>query len=370
MSAEAATLDARIAEAESARSRSRVGRWLRDGAGVLTLVVLLAVAAAVPVLNLLVFGYLLEAQGRLARGARLREAFAGFDELPRLGGALALSWLWIFPVRLLANLATDAELIAPGHSANHSTVRWVVAGAVGLHLVLGWLKGARPGDLLRPWRTFGFGLAWLNRESPRAEPWRAEVPLRRIAWLGAVGLLGSLAWVLVPVALLVLARAGNGHPPLGVLGALLLLPVLVVLPLLQVRLGIEGRWRALFEWRKAREAAGAAPLAVSATLALLYLLTLPLYLLKVVLPPADAMWLATLAFIVTIVPVRIAIAKAYGRALRRGGRAGWAWRWLPRLVLVPLLLAYAGLLFLTPLIDSHGPPGLFAQHALLLPVPF
>ncbi len=374
MSAEAATLEA--AEAAPARAPSRVGRWARRAWGTFTGVVLLAVVAAVPGLNLLVFGYLLEAQGRLARGARLSEAFAGAQALPRLGGALLLTWLWILPVRLLAGFAADAELISPGHAGALSAVRWTVAVLVGAHLVRGWAKGGRPLDLLLPWRFplpagEGGPTGRVRGRSPSHTVFPASpFPLRRIAWLGAVGFFGSLAWLFVPVMLLILARAGEGHPPLGVVGGLLLAPVLVLLPLLQVRLAETGRWRSLLEWRAARAVAGAAPVATSAALLLLYLLTLPLYLLKVALPPSDAMWVVTLVFIITVVPVRILVAKAYGRGLRRGARAGWAWRWLPRLVLVPVLLAYAALLFLTPLIDSHGPAGLFAQHALLLPVPF
>ena len=368
MSAEAAVLSQRVAAVE--RSPSRVLGALRSAWAVTTLVLLLAVLAAVPFVNVLVFGYLLEAQGRLARGERLRAAFAGFDELPRLGGALVLSWLWVFPVRLLANAVTDAELIVPGHAGALSMVRWAVAALVGLHLVLGWAKGARPGDLLRPWRTIRWGLEKLRGFAAPSEPWRFDASLARIAWLGVVGLLTSLAWLAIPVGLLILSRAPPGHPPLGVLGGALLLPVLAWLPLMQVRLAQTGRWRAAFDWRGARAVAAAAPVATAAALAALYVFTLPLYLLKAVLPPSDAMWVVTLVFIVTVLPMRIVIARSCARGVRRGAAAGWFARWAPRLVLVPLLIAYVVVLYLTPLIDSHGTAGLLAQHALLLPAPF
>jgi hypothetical protein len=169
---------------------------------------------------------------------------------------------------------------------------------------------------------------------------------------------------------MVLARASPGHPALGLLGVLLLAPVLAVVPFLQVRFAAERRWRALFDWRAARSVAAAAPAAAALSVIALYVLTLPLYLLKIVLPPADAMWIATAVFVATIFPMRIGVAKAYARGARHGRPAHAAWRWGCRLALVPLLLAYAGLLFLTPLIDSHGPLGLLTQHALLLPAPF
>lgn len=351
MSAEAATL----LPLAAVESRSRVRAALRTAWGVTTLVVLLSVLAAVPLVNVLVLGYLLEAQGRIARGARLREAFAGFDELPRLGTALVLTWLWVFPVRLLSNLATDAALISSGGAL--SVVRWVVAAAVGAHLVWAWAKGARPGDFVRPWRR-------------QSVPWRFDIPLRRIAGLGFRAALATLCWLAVPVGLMVLARTGPGHPPLALLGGVLLLPVLAWLPSLQVQFAVSGRWRSLFDWRDARAVASRAPVATFAALVALYVFTLPLYVLKAVLPPSDAAWGVTLVFIATVVPMRIAVAKAFGRGLRSTAPASWPLRWIPRLVLLPLLIAYAALLFLTPLIDSHGPVGLFAQHALLLPAPF
>jgi hypothetical protein len=157
---------------------------------------------------------------------------------------------------------------------------------------------------------------------------------------------------------------------LAVVGGALLLPVLCWLPSMQVQFAVSGRWRSLFDWRGARAAAAGAPVATFAALVALYVFTLPLYALKAVLPPSDAAWVVTVVFIATVVPMRIAVAKAYGRGARATSLAPWPLRWLPRLALVPLLAVYATLLFLTPLIDSHGPLGLFAQHALLLPAPF
>jgi hypothetical protein len=287
-----------------------------------------------------------------------------------LGGALALTWLWVFPLRLLSSFAVDSALIAPGQASALGVVRWVVAGLVGVHLVAGWAAGAHASDLLRPWRTFGLVLGWLQGRGFTSQPWRFELPVRRIAGLGLGAALATVAWLAVPVGLMILARTGPGHPPLAAVGGALLLPVLAWLPLAQVRFAVSGAWRTLFDWRGARAVAAKAPVAGFFAVAALYVFTLPLYVLKAVLPPSDAAWLVTLVFIATVVPMRIAVALAVGRASRAEAPAAWPVRWLPRLVLVPLLIAYAVMLFLTPLIDGHGPVGLFAQHALLLPAPF
>src|SRR5262245_24996389 len=64
--------------------------WLL-GAAVLT--VALAVLAALPVLQFLSLGYLLEASARVARTGKLTEGFIGVRLAARLGGAIAACWL-------------------------------------------------------------------------------------------------------------------------------------------------------------------------------------------------------------------------------------------------------------------------------------
>ena len=53
--------------------------------GIVSLIVLLAILAAIPLVNFLVLGYLLEAEGRLARTGKLRGAIPLLSIAPRLG---------------------------------------------------------------------------------------------------------------------------------------------------------------------------------------------------------------------------------------------------------------------------------------------
>ena len=60
--------------------------WLvRTLWGIVSLIVLLAFIAAIPIVNFLALGYLLEVEGRVARSGRLRDAFPLLPLAPRLG---------------------------------------------------------------------------------------------------------------------------------------------------------------------------------------------------------------------------------------------------------------------------------------------
>jgi hypothetical protein len=143
-------------------------------------------------------------------------------------------------------------------------------------------------------------------------------------------------------------------------------------PFLQARFAAEERWRAGLELRSTRELFRHAPFAWLTAVIGIYVLSLPLYLTKVVLPPADAMWLLTLVFIASIYPARILTGWAYYRAVRRreqGLRSWFVTRLLVKLLMLPLLGAYVFLLFFTQFISEHGKQALFEHHAFLLPWP-
>ena len=349
-------------------------RW---SAGLGVTVVLLAVAAAVPVLNVAVLGYMLEVEGRIVRGVPLADAFPLLRRATRIGAALVLTWAWLLPVRLVASLAEDASWIAPGSPAQAwwSAFRAALAVLVGLHLFAVLARGARARDFFHPlasvrWMAVALrGRAELQGLDALRDAW-AEVPWRQLFWKGAAGLLGATAWLAVPVGLLWLSRTGVPKPGVSMLGIALLLPVLAWLPFIQARFAVEGKPRAYLDWRGARRLTANAPASALLAQAVLYALSLPLYLLTIVLPPRDAMWLATLFFVAALLPGRVAVALAYRRATRLDRPAGALLRWTCRLLGAALILAVAVMLFLTPLIDHRGAAGLFSQHAFALPVPF
>src|SRR5262245_30045395 len=82
-----------------------IGRGVEWFFGLVAFVAGLAVLAALPVLQFLSLGYLLEAGGRVAGTGRFRYGFIGIRTAARVGGIVLGCWLFLLPVRLLAGWA-------------------------------------------------------------------------------------------------------------------------------------------------------------------------------------------------------------------------------------------------------------------------
>jgi hypothetical protein len=357
-----------------------VGWIVTVGIGLVSLVVLLAIVAAIPVANFAALGYMLEAQGRVVRSGRLRDGVPFAGALPRLGAIVLGSWAWLLAVRLVTQAAADAALVDPG---GPSALGWrraqaFVVAAVGLHLVAALFAGGSLVAFFRPLRNVRrlaaavrAGTAWgtaadaLGRVVDRIAP-------GRLFWLGLRGFAGGLLWLFLPTALFAALR--DTTQPVGVLamlvGGVLLAFVLCWVPFLQARFAAEGRMRAFREVAAVRELWRRGPIAMLLAVAVLYALSLPLYLFKVLATPRDAVLFLTPIFILTIYPARLAVAWAVHWAASRPRRRWVAIRLVAAAVLLPLLAIYLFLLFFTPAIDALGRRVLFDHHAILLPTPF
>lgn len=362
------------------RRVSKFVAWVvRSLFGIASLILLLAVVAAIPVVNFLALGYLLEVEGRLARSGRLRDAFPLTGLAPRLGSIVLGISLWIVPLQLLAHAAADARLIDPGSKADrglHFLVR-LLAVAVAVHLCLALARGGSLSCFFRPikngrwlfgrWRQ---GDYWSQAETAVREFVRG-LQLRHHFWLGLRGYAGAFAWLAIPTAFFAFANKTEGGPILvTIFGGLLLVLVLSWIPFLQAHFAAENRFGAMFELGTVRRLYKNAPFSWLITMLVTLTLALPMYLFKVYLLPGDVMWIVTLVFIVSIYPVKVVTGWAYYRAATRERQAWSGFRWFSRLVLVPLLGLYVFLLFFTQFIGQHGKGVLFEHHAFLLPVPF
>ncbi len=90
----------------------RFGCW--DARGFDITGVLLAIVAAAPVLQFASLGYiLLYAAGRLANGARWRDAFPGLRSAGKIGTFALLAGLSWIPIYILTDLAYSAQLLQP-----------------------------------------------------------------------------------------------------------------------------------------------------------------------------------------------------------------------------------------------------------------
>jgi hypothetical protein len=335
----------------------------------------LAILAATPVAQLLCFGYLLEAAGRVARSGRLREAFVGVRKASRLGSMVIGVALFVLPLELLSSQALSAELIDPGGPIAR---RWRVAVValsvlVVLHVIGACARGGRVRHFLMP---FGNPL-WIRRRlrrgglytAARDAVWQFVVALRLPYYfrLGFFGFIGTMAWLAVPVSLLAL---GHVSPAFDLPGALLLGLVAMPLPFLQTRFAVDGRFRSLFALGAVRQRYQRAPWAF--TFALLLTLTgaLPLLLLKIQVIPRETIWVPSLVFLAFTFPARVVTGWAYGRSLQREPRRHWFFRWTGRLPLVPVAAFYVLVVFLSQYTSWRGIWSLYEQHAFLLPVPF
>jgi hypothetical protein len=346
--------------------------------GFATLIVGLAVLAALPILQFLSLGYLLEAGVRVARSGKLRHGFIGVRQAARIGAIVLGTWLLLLPARFLSDLAATAEIIDPGGSVARKW-RFIVLGAIALtfiHIVSAWSRGGRVRDFAWP-----FSVLWLLRRlrnggfyrEARDAVWNRVVSLRLPYFfsLGLRGFLGAFAWLALPITLLACSR---GQTPLatlaGFLGGLMLACVLLYLPFLQMRLASANRFRAVFEVGAVRADFKRAPWAFAIALFVTLLFAVPLYLLKIEVVPREAAWLPSLFFIVFIYPARLLTGWALHRAESRQSPRHWFFRWTGRLPLLPIVLLYAVIVFFTQYTSWNGVWSLYEQHAFLVPVPF
>lgn len=345
--------------------------------GVATLLVGLAALAALPVVQFLSLGYLLEAGGRVARFGRFRDGFIGVRLAARLGGVILGGWLLLLPVRLVASMALSAQVIDPGGPVARAWRFWlfVLISLTALHVAAACARGGRLRYFAWPFNVF-----WLARRlfrggyyaEARDAVWDVWVALRLPDYfsLGFRGFLGALAWLIGPVTFLALGHVPNVGPLFGFAGALWLALVLLYLPFVQLRLAEHNRLAEGFNVGAVRAGFARAPWAFC--LAFLVTLTsaLPLYLLKIEMVPREAAWLPGLVFIAFIFPARLLTGWALARGRRRETPRHWVFRWLGWLPLLPASAFFVLIVYFTRFTSWNGIWSLYEQHAFLLPVPF
>ncbi len=354
--------------------------WFQLLFGLASLVFLLSVIAAVPVLNLFVLGYLLEVEGRVARSGRLRDAFPLIRVAPRIGSIALGVYVWTVGLRLLANQSANAYIIDPGgvsdrRLATISMVAWIL---VSLHLCLSLARGGGLTTFIRPiknlrwlWARWRAG-DYLETASQHVQSFVAELQVRHHFWLGLRGFVVALTWLVVPSVLYVSATRPEGGAALfTVFIGFLLTLVFAWVPFLQARFAAENRFRAGFEIRQVKELYRHAPFAFLFATIVVYVLALPMYLFKAFQLPSDAQWPITLIFILSIFPARVATGWVYHRAVQRRELGLKSWlttRLIVRVGLMfPLLGIYTSILYFTQFIATDGKAELVKHHAFLIP---
>lgn len=357
-------------------------RWIWDGIcsiaewffGVFALVLGLAILAAIPLMQFLTLGYLLEAGGRVARSGKLRDGFIGVRKAARLGSIVLGAWLMLWPLRFVASMAMSAQVIDPGGriAAGWEIALKVLTVLMGIHIVAACSRGGKLRHFFWP-----FNPIWLIRRllrggyysEARDAVWDFVAGLRLpyYFWLGFRGFIGTLISLIVPVTMI---AVGRKVPVLGFLGALVLGIVLLHLPFLQMRFAVENRFAALFEYKAVRRHYRRAPWAFAFAFFITLAFAVPLYLLKIEMIPQEAAWLPSLVFLAFIYPTRLLTGWAYGRSCRREQPRHWFFRWTSRIWMLPTAAAYVIIVFFTQYLTWDGVWSLYEQHAFLVPVPF
>lgn len=341
--------------------------------GVAALIVGLSFLATYPLLQMLSLGYLLEVSGRIARTGRLRDGFVGVRKAARLGSIAFGAWAVLLPLRFTSTIADSARLIDPDSRAARgwSIALFVLTVLAVAHIVGACWRGGRLRHFAwpRPVRLLKSIFRRGAYTQARDAVWSFVIGLRLpyYFWLGLRGFVGGIIWLFVPITLI---AAGQKAPPLGFVGALALMWVLLYLPFLQARFAAENRFRAQFEVREIRKLFRKAPVMFWLSLFCTLLFALPLYLLKIEIVPREAAWLPSLVFVVFIFPARILTGWSCGRAVRRPKNRNFFLRQLARLAMVPVVAFYVFIVFWTQYTSWHGVASLYEQHAFLVPVPF
>lgn len=361
----------------------KASAWIvRMTFGIACLVLFLAVIAAIPIVNFIALGYLLDVEGRVARTGKIRLAFPLLDIAPRLGTIVIGIGLWLLPLFLLAVAAADARLIDPGGQSDVALhfLNRMVSIVIAIHLCLALARGGTFFCFFRPLKNLIWFIkqlragGYFERAALNVSEFVSSLKLGQNFSLGLRGFLGAFLWLVIPSLMFAAASApdgGQGGPVLvTLLGGLSLVIVLGWLPMLQAHFTAENRFRAMFELGTVRRKFKRTPLSWMLALILVYVLSLPLYLFKVAALPRDAVWGITLIFVATIYPTKLLLGWVYYRASARTQNAWFGWRWLARTVVMPLLAVYVFILFFTQFIGIHGSGVLLEHHLFLLPIPY
>ncbi len=363
--------------------------WLLKAvAGIISVIALFAVAASIPVVNLLAMGYLMEAQGRVSRSGKFRSAFYLLPAASRLVGIAIGTMLWLLPIRFLAAATRDAWLLGP-----NGTVAWLWTASlatasllIASHLLLAvscggsWWSFVRPLNNIRLLRTRLKSESYLHDAHLAIVEFLAAWHLPHLLWIGLIGFATAYLWLAGPAYFFtILDDLTSRIQVVGfVAGSISLTLVLLWAPFMLAHVAATGNWRAMFEPRTVLRLAGRTPFRWAvATALLLGCSSLPLLyeaLFKIRIPPHDARWDIMVVFLVTVVPARILIGWVYHRATQREAREpSWLWRcWqlANGLALCVGVGWYAYFLNLASVGGELGSDAIWQFHAVLLPFPF
>jgi hypothetical protein len=420
---------------EPARMRSFPFRVVDLGVSVIgwcfgfaSLLIGLAVIAVIPVVQILSLGYFLEVCGRIGRTGRVREGFIGIRKAARVGSLVAGTWIMLLPIRYVSAVWYAAYLIDPSSPNTRilRVVQLVLTVLIISHIVAAWYCGGRFRHFFWPVVAPFSVMIWVMRYiaatpylrkilnetagaiSPRfvedfcnVKPitdwflpailikglvtgrlfskacdglWDfvSSLRIKYYFWLGFRGLLGSIAWLIVPASLLMGATTLTNGPAVlcGLFGVLSMSVVIIYLPFAQAHFAAEGKWSALFNISAIRHAFVRAPLRYWFSLLILLAFAIPLFLFQIEKTYEELEWMESLFFIALMLPARFLVGWAYARGRHREQKSIWPLTWATRFAQIPIVLTFVFFLFVSRYISMNGVWSIYEQPAFLIPAPF
>lgn len=347
-----------------------------------SLLLLISLVSAIPLLQFASLGYLLHAAARLAEGQPWRTALPGLQLAGRIGLFLLLSAALYLPVLLLIDLAYSAELLEPD---SQKALLWHGSAVLAWlawcgHIAWSAARGGRWWHLVWPapirflrqgWRASFWADAW-----ERGYQLLQRMQLVRLWWLGVRASVAALLFLAIPVSLMILGQRAEDlgiAPLLGIMGAIGMVAVMFTLPFLQVEFARTGRLIAFLQFGCNRRRFLVSPIAHTFALLSLCVMAIPLYLLRIEATPSEILWLPSVFFAALMLPAKLLIGWAIGRGRRRlmagKARSPWWVRFPCRLLGLAGVLLYVGSLYVAQLIAGQGALVMYFQHAFLVPNP-
>jgi hypothetical protein len=351
----------------------------------IAIVLLLSIAATIPVLQFASLGYMLECAARVSNGERWDRCFPGSETAGKLLTLLACAFLSWLPVWFVADQAYAAGIIQAGSATSrgfHFGARFIAV--IWIVWVL-WavFRGGKLRHFLWPApvlavRSLFRKQTWIAAED-RLWHFIKSLRLPYLLWLGVSASIGALIWLTFPASLMVIGLIGNersGAGVLGLIGAFAMIWVVSQLPFLQLQLARDQRFWSVLDIRSSRQMFRSAPWSVCLATWITVLFAIPLYLLRIEPPPPQLWWILSIFFVILTFPAKLCVGWALRRTISRQSRSDvrpWVfllWRylaWVPQLAIV---IVYLGMLYLARFALWEGAASVYLQHAFLPPVPF
>lgn len=431
-----ATIDADVVQLHRSwpfRCIDMVSATIRFVFGVASMIGILAVLAAIPIVNLLTYGYLLEVSGRVARTSKFRSGFIGLSSASKIGQIALGTVVCMLPAYLISANWYSAELIASGSDlANQQrNILWVVTILSVLHVGAAWFCGGELKHFFWPLiAPFSLGL-WFVRwilgqptfrliigkitnpiapnligdvtnikplkewflpavicrallngtllKSAREGIWEffSILRLHYYFWLGLRGLAGALLWLAIPSTIFLLANLIFGSEIEDGVAILLILPGMLVSGLffvfllaVQANFARTNSFKAFVDIKTAFKVLRTTPVLYLLTTLLTFALVIPLFALNIEPIDPQLLWVTCIVFVVLIWPGKMLLGKSLARGLQKPRVSHFMISYPAILLMVGIAGFYSLLLYFTQFIAASGPLSFIENPVFTIPAPY